>query len=670
MLFLFRRRNAPVFFTLFLAFFLSEIAYSQPRNTDFGNITKADFDELASLPDTSAEAVYLFRNGRTTFIYRNSEILLQNYYHVRLFIRKKSASDRATVSVPLLYGQNGLREAVQQLNGTTYNLVNGQVVKDKLAKDAVFTDKASNDYQIRKFTLPNVREGSILEYNYVKETPFRLRHNPETWHFQTDVPVWWSEYVFEQPEYFFYKTVMRGYLPLEVNERNSISINLGGGLVSVGTGYRFVVKNAPAFSNEPFITTPKDYLSGFDFELASYRLPNMAVENMTLDWESMDRTLLENDAFGKQLNRAGILKEAAALAKAQPDTMQRLVMVYDYIRKNIKWNKESALVSAGSRKVFEKREGDAADINLMLVALLRETGFDADPVILSTRSHGKINQFYGLLRQFNYVIAHIRLPSGQTLLLDATDPFLKPGMLPEACLNGVGRLIRPKGSTFISLDPAERDMLYSSTALTLEADGALKGTFKETRSGYQALQTRHELAENGQEAFTKTNAASRSGWQTSGLQISGLDKIDEPVIIAQQVEFTDACQAAGDRLYLKPMLTEGFATNPLRAPERLFPVDFGKCLERRFFAQITLPEGYQVEQLPKATLLTLPDNGGRFQYQISQVGRTLTVSSLFSLRKPFYTTEEYASLRQMYDLVIARHAEQIVLKKETLASGK
>ena len=58
------------------------------------------------------------------------------------------------------------------------------------------------------------------------------------------------------------------------------------------------------------------------------------------------------------------------------------------------------------RTVLKSRNGSEAEINLLLTAMLKKADLDADPVLLSTRSHGYAYAMYPLMDRFNYVISN------------------------------------------------------------------------------------------------------------------------------------------------------------------------------------------------------------------------------------------------------------------------
>jgi hypothetical protein len=636
----------------------------------FGKVTAADFAPSPTLTDSTAEAEVLYDFGEVRFEATTTDIWMEFVCHRRVRILKKSATSRGTVEVPTFKGNSSEREYLSSVDGFTYNLNGDAVSTDKLTKEGRATEKVSDKVMIEKFTMPNVREGSIIEYKYVIRTPFSTAHNPRTWTFQETIPVRWSEYKITIPSYYYYKIIMGGYLGLAVQEQKSTTVQLFRGESDApATAYRFAVVNAPAFRTEKYITTKSDYLSKIDFELASVTIPGGSIRNYSEGWEAMDNTLLEADWFGGQIKRAPFLRDVATLIRTQnpTDSLARLSAAYDFVRKSIKWDETSSYTTNSIKKVFEAKKGDAGDINLLLIALLRELNFEVYPVILSTRSHGRVLEEYALMRQFNYVVAQVST-NGQTILLDATDPIIKPGMLPTRCLNQSGRLIAPDNqSRFVSLVPAERDSEMLSGMFTLTDDGEAKGTLKHSRGGYSGWAARTQYQQDGEAKYIEAVRKKRPNWQVTKSEITGADKPNDSFEITHTLLIPDAYSEAADRIYLWPMLTEARTENPFKEAERLYPVDFGTAIDELYMTTFTLPEGYTVEELPKPAALALPDKGGRFTYQVTQAGNTIQVMSRLTLRKTVYLADEYGALRELFALVVAKHAERVVLKRGEVA---
>lgn len=645
----------------------------QPPNVKFGQISAADFALKPTPNDTTAEAVVLYESADTRFEFRNERIQMVTYFFSRIRINKKSGYDQATVEIPLR-GVGPHADYTHGIDGLTYTLKNGQVTKQKMDKAAIRIENVADSYKVQKFTLPGVEEGCIIDYRYVRNAP--EVYTPPTWRFQQSIPVIWSDYRVAIPNFFYHKIILTGYLGLTVAETKPVSSNMIiPGIPEMGcTESHYVMANAPAFRHEPYITTPSDYVSKVEFELARVDVPGQVTENYSLNWTDMDLTLLKRESFGSQYKKAPYFRDVATQIKAKypvTDTLGRAVAAYEHVRNTMTWNEQYNLDSDRLKKVLELKKGDAADLNFMLIGLLRDLDIDANPVILSTRDHGRVNEAYGLLRQFNYVVAHLML-GGKDFMLDATDRFVMPGMLPERALNGTGRLIVADGqSRFVSLDPTERDVEAKSGSFTLSADGELTGTLAHSYAGYGAVDARTSYKLRGEALFVEDVKRKKPGWQIDKVEFVNAGDVNQPLNVNYTLTVSEAAQVAGDRMYLHPLLTEGVTENPFKQPERQFPVDFGAPFDETFVATYTLPDGYGADELPKPMVLGLPNNGGRFTYQVQQQGNQLTVLSRISIRKAVFPAGDYVLLKEFYEKILLKHGEQVVLKKgATLANKK
>lgn len=628
----------------------------------FGEFNLADVEMKSYAQDSSADAIFLYDYGQTSFELKGSMIYTHFVYHGRKKILKKSALDLGTISLQLLKFGYERDQLISDIKGFTYNFENGEVKKEKLTKESIFIEKIVGDAQNVKITLPNVKEGSVIDYTYTIDTPFSISNSPSTWTFQGEYPVKWSIYEITIPSYFNYRLLMSGYLQLSGNDTEPVNVSLGS-YETNGLFQRFTVKDAPAFRNEAYITHAGDYISKIDFELASITWPNVLIKDYSLDYAALNRTMLEEQSFGGQLKRTGFLEDAAKEIKAKhSDSTARLRAACEFVQKNVKWDESYGLYSNNLRKVLDSHKGDAGDVNLLLVALLREMGFDANPVILSTRGHGKIHEQYALRKRFNYVVAHIER-NGKDLLLDGTDEYLKVGMLPIDCLNGTGWLVHPAKPRFVSIIPTEKDVEFNKANLVIDEEGELKGSISKSYGGYGGLTAKKDFKEKGHEKYLEEAKKDHASWTIEKAEFLNTTGFETPMEAQYQVTLSDYITKAGNMLYLKPMLSEGQKENLLKAKERLYPIDLGFPVEETFMATYELPKGYSIVEMPKNISLNLPESSGKFTYLIAVNENKLTVTSRVQLRKSLYFAEEYPFLQEFFDKMVAKHNEQIVLKK-------
>jgi hypothetical protein len=498
-----------------------------PLPLKFGQPNPADFEAKNFAADSGAAAVVLCDFGVSQFNSSAERMVITTERTTRLKILKKAGYDYATVEVPL-YHREGDAEKLGRLRGFTYvRGADGKITQTKLDASGIFEEKRTDNLLVQKFTLPNVQEGAVLEHSYVVTSTFF--NNYQDWTFQRSIPTRWSEYRTSIPQIYHYKILYQGYLPLSLNEVSTGSVTMmlanrlgagagaGAGLqvgntsVTLSTEQRrWVMRDVPAFREEPYITTPTDYLPRMTFELAGIQLPEQKYQDVADSWTKKNKLLLENEHFGQALAHAGFLKERVApLATKYPDPAARAAAVRELLMQQVKYDGNNRLWASGPlERSYDQHRGTSADVNLLLVAALREAGLPAEPVLLSTRAHGRASEAYPLLEQFNYVVALVSLPDQKDLLLDATEPLLPASVLPTRCLNKSGHTVPATGEgRWVSLVPSQRYSHYQEVALTLDAQGSLSGQVREEHGGYAGLEAREKLQQQGEKKYITQLAA-------------------------------------------------------------------------------------------------------------------------------------------------------------------
>jgi hypothetical protein len=172
-----------------LAYFGSTFAQKNP----IGELTNEELTMKAYTGDTSAHAVVLKELGNAYFkIQQDSRIILE--YTVRIKIFDDKGFDEGNVIIPIYKGDNLKYEAVTNVSGTTtYIDVDGKKVKASLDTKSIIKENKNKNWDLVKFTLPDLHEGCIIEYSYKLSSPFIF--NFRSWEFQSDIPKIESKYV-------------------------------------------------------------------------------------------------------------------------------------------------------------------------------------------------------------------------------------------------------------------------------------------------------------------------------------------------------------------------------------------------------------------------------------------------------------------------------------------
>lgn len=629
-------------------------AQAQSEPVKFGQIDKKDLTAEPFVADSAAEAVVLCDYGTASMV---TDGRIRFDHITRIKILKKSGLDWANGEIQLYHDKasslEGRTEQLTNLQGNTYNLVNGQVEKQPMDSKSAFPAKKRELSLVQKFALPNVRVGSVIEYSYTIFSDYIVSFR--SWQFQRSIPTRWSEFRASIPLRYTYKIFLQSQQTLAVDEHTAEKTLL--------PHFRWAMREVPALRPEPFMTSLSDYVNELSFELATVN-----GTNVTGTWEQIDHVILKEWEVGQQLASSGFLKADVARLSASADVPTRLAAVRALVLGAVKCTGTTTLRSTMPlHKIYQETHlGTAAETNMLLIMALREAGFAANPVMLSTRAHGRLRANLPQLAQFNYVAAYVQLPDGKDLVLDATDPLLPYDMLPDRCLNQKGRLVSEKAgvSRWLELKPRYRRLHLQQVQLQLAPDGSLRGQVHEEFGGYASAQKRADLQELGDKKFTGRVATDFPGWSLSAVAVANRDSVQKPLVLDYAIALP-ASAAPSTTLYLSPLQTFGHERNPFPSVTRLFPVDFGYAREETLVVTLTLPPSYGLAEMPKVKTVDLPDNGGRFVCSATATGATVQLTSRLVLRKPVYTAAEYGQLRELLRLVIEKQAEKLVIKKQS-----
>jgi len=399
----------------------------------FGDISAADLSGKPYLHDPGADAVILSDVGVATLNYVN-EFYVELERDIRIRIVNSNGFDYADVEIPYSAGDD-----LMSFRASTFNIKDGQKIETKIDKKSFIRENISGTDKVLKFNFPDVHEGSVIEYSYIIRYRNDALYTFVPWEFQSEIPVAYSLLTVSYPEPCTYKFVITGN-PGSVSTKTAVSEATFFGQRTKVITRSWSATNVPAFREEPYIKSSYEHLTRLTFELASISFPGSSYNEITPTYLTLTEKLLDRTDFGKAL-ATDFKSVAEKIVKDQTSDFSKVKMIHEYVSSNILWNGENDYTaSAPLRTIMKKGKGNSADINLLLIALLRSAGMKADPVILSTRSHGSLNQLSAMIQQFNYLLAYVSV-NGNFILVDATDPLRPYNILPLNCLNDAGRLI-------------------------------------------------------------------------------------------------------------------------------------------------------------------------------------------------------------------------------------
>jgi hypothetical protein len=640
----------------------------------FGNVELSDLEMTRYDTDTSAAALMLFNSGNSYFIL-NSDVEFQFVYerHCQIKIFKKSAFDMANFSIRL-YESGTSKEVLSNLKAYTYNLVNGKVVKTKLDNDNIYRSRTDKTVNVT-FALPEVREGSVIEvaYNITSDFLYDFRG----WTFQYSIPARWSQYSYRIPEYFKYRESTKGYYSFNVNKRKkgTSSFVIQGDAKSSQASQRLTplcdevtlgLVNVPAFVSEPNIDCEENYIQSIEFELSAIQYPGQTIKEYTQTWESVNKKMKEDSDFGLLLKSNNFVRDTvAALCLNKKTDLEKATSIYNYVQSRMKWNQAYSLWSMkGLKKPFEEKSGNSAEINMLLTLMLQTAGLLADPVLFSTRGNGIAISYYPTISKYNSVLSKVDI-GGKRYLLDATTKYCPFGVLPPNDINGTGRIINNSNGEWVDLNASDRYAEEKNYVLNISEDGRMTGYIKGLYAGYAGLVYRNTLnSEKTEDDYIRKLQENLKGLSILKYQISDKAQNYLPLKDSLVVDITDNSEVIGDKILINPLLFEKIEKNRYTLEERKYPVNYNFPYAEKYSFTYYIPAGYKVESLPSSTMLKLEDNSISVTYKVENIDNKVIVNYQRNIGKTIFLPSEYKNLKQLYDLLIKKHSEQIILTKK------
>ncbi|MCF8303747.1 MAG: DUF3857 domain-containing protein [Bacteroidales bacterium] len=626
-----------------------------------GDVSKEELKMQSYKKDPDARALMIRDDGKR--IMGLGDHFIERHFRIKIFT--KEGYDLADYQIDLYRGA----ERLVRLKAYTFNLENGKVKKTKIKKRDVIYEEVSEHHKIAKISLPNVKEGSVIDVYYLVSSSFYGLGIPD-WYFQYDFPVMESNLELKVPERFNFKHFIKGYENIQ-----SFPVTTRGKTMA-GTNNTYVMEthhfkgtHIPAFKEEPFMTTRENYISKIEFDLVSIRIPGYRVKDFSRTWEDVCESLLELNRFGGQLRGGGYLRDIEkAIKNATDNKIQQMKMARQKIAENIAWNGSNRLlVTNYKREAFNNQKGSSADINFNLIQLLRRLGLHTEPLALSTRSNGIIRRISPSFRDFNYVVAAVLL-DGKYYLLDATDPYLPAEMLPKKCLNGSGLLVSEKQQKWIKIRSKEVKDEVTNMLIAFDKESGFTGQVKIELTGYPAASARKDISQKGEDKFLEELKENYDNWEISGFKASDYSMPGMEFSYSFTVSIKDKTNQTFDMFFFNPLLGNGIQENPFKIENRKFPVDFTCPFSEDYRITITLPPGYKVDESPQPANVALPQQAGSFQYLINAMGNSITIVSKFEMNKVFFQNMEYPMIKQLYQIISDKHQEPIVLKTSNIQS--
>jgi hypothetical protein len=567
-----------------------------------------------------------------------------------------------------LYGRDKNADKISDFKATTYNLENNSIIENHLDSKDLFEERKSSSNIVKKFTMPALKVGSIIDYEYtiISKNYYYL----PAWNFQhINFPCLYSQYTVVVPDllrYLFLKSGIDsiGYTVQEL-DRQVIYQMSNFNVSTKAKKYSWVARNLPAFTVENYLYNQSSFLDKIEFIL--YQTNNGEdVNNVAVNWKETTRKLANESDFGRSTDletNSNLINTVDKICGNETDKLACSKLIHAYLRDNFSGYDNDFIYSENDMYDINKsKRGSSAEINLLLISLLKLKNIVAEPVILTTRDYGTNLSTYPLLNKINYVVCR-EVIDNDTIFLDASKPYLAFGNLPLECYNGHARVINKSGgeSVFLNAD-AQNEFKSISVFISNDIKGVINGTYEIVPGRFESDNFRDNFTKNGMNKyFDAIHSSMPDGTTISNKKIDSLTKPDMPLVF--HFDFTQKIDSTSEIIYFNPILSEIKGKNPFFQNERKYPVELDYPMQESFILNMAIPLGYTVAELPKSVKVVLDGKEASFIFQTSQHGAIIELMYKVSVNKAIFYPESYDSLRDFYAFVIKKLDEQIVLKK-------
>jgi len=638
----------PTTLYLFLTFIACLHVKSQSDNyADFGLPTADEIALKQCSFDPEAEAVYLHKDAKVL----PEDYKMFTYSRVRMKILKPAGVKHASVKIQY-YHVNDF-EFITDIKGVVINFENGVLKTSELSPKEIYRKKINSEYSFVAFTFPEVREGSIIEYTYTRAR--KSYRAIDYWYFQDELPVYKS---------FFHFTILPvatfNYRVLKTSQfRCEVVPYKREGAIS------FEMSNLPGVPDEPYMDSRNDYLQRVELQLAVVK--DGAYTNRFIStWEEASIELMQNENFGRAVERKiGGTEELIRQASAIADENERMTFIYYAVKKKMTWDGFYGVYANEKLKAnWASSKGSVAEINLILVNILKSSGISVVPLLVSERSHGRVDINQPFLNQFNKVVAYVKIRDKE-YFLDATDEIDNTVLIPIGLLNTMGFPVYKRNQSFIRIeDKGNYDHRRINLTSKITPEGIHDGEVSISETGYARAYSELKIRDDKDGYMNALFIKPYTDLSVDSFKIENLENDTLP--LHQIVKFSQPLLQSGNYKMININLFAGMNKNPFISKTRYTDINFGCRKSLVYFQNIQLPENFTVESLPANMSLTTQDKTIYFtrSLEVSKDNKTITMYMKIEFQNSLYTAAQYPTLHEFYKKMQSLLDEPVLLKNK------
>jgi len=601
--------------------------------------------------DSSAAAAVVFDIGQMELNTGNFSLTLSRFTRIQIF--SEEGKKYADVRIPYWYDDKIIGIKAQTI------LPDGRRIK--LKKSQIFDEGEKGKWRFKVFAIPGVEKNCIIEYQYQLVTTHLSMLDP--WYFQKDIYTELSRITFELPQGFIYNTYLTNPRSPDYIPSNTKYHKPDGKLYIL---YTWEFTNLPPVKNEPFMTAPKDYITRLNFQLLEYKSPTFNYR-FVRTWDDIKEQILPSyrPFFSSNLTVRNLSEKITTDLRREAEKIAR---IYQFVQDSIEttdykgyWGEYIRTPSA----IIKSKSGSRVEKNLLLIALLNSLDIESYPLLISTRSHGKLDRLNPRIDSFNHVLTYVKSYRDK-YILDASEAYYPFNLLPPKDNVGLGLLITRYNTEFIPItEPKTVSMFYAKTDKAfLHEDGSLTATTNIRCEGFRNIYYRKRFDQsNDEKEFIKQYLTKDLGMVTLDSFKCIIDEQNKSAPMMVEVTYTieNFADVLGNKIFFSPTLLQKLSENIFQLENRTYPIDYNYTRTDQEDVTLTLPDGYEIVDLPRNINYSI--YGHQFDRRATPMHDKIHYSRRIYISETQFSPSSYEKIKDFYSLIVNADQDQVVLSK-------
>ncbi len=592
---------------------------------------------------------------------KNANVVVREYHHSFAVKNKGEGveeehkvitilNDKADEYSEPIFGYDKLTE-LTDIQAVVYD-ANGKkvkAIKQREIEDFKPYELYVNDTRYKKIKFPH------LSYPYTVEYTVKTKHNALLFY-----PIF-------SPQYLYSESVENASFDLQLPEGLEArikEINVQPSAKTTSTHWTF--KDIPALKGESYMPT--------DQQVSPFIL--IAPNDFTVEeYQGNMRTWKDFGAFIYRLNQGRnvlpptFVAELNALVKDCTDDYCKIQKIYTLLQNSTRYFYVGLGIGgwqpAAAADVHQLKYGDCKGLSNYTVSMLNAVGVPASYVLIRAGNENKTQYPDFPNAYFNHAIACVPMEK-DTVWLECTSQTESCGFLSDFTDDRFALLVTREGGKLVKTPKYDETINRTDKTIDLKinADGSAsvqsEAIFTGTKEKIPAQLAELSSELKKQYLYKQLNI---NDFELKKLELERKKGRLPSVTQRMELEIGNLAGTGGKRLFIPVNLLSKWTAIPIQDTLRRFAVQAdGRGFSENDNIRISLPEGYQVESQPTATILFSPF--GTYALSFKLEANTLFVTRKLVLNNSIQPKEKATELITFFKSISkADNAKMVLVRK-------